>query len=836
MLSIPMKKSYEVDVAGPIRTFISCTYSTTEMPTDFESINDFNKLRSKACVQPLDRHESSLDVLYRFILRSTVCNRRETTNNADSNSYFFQMEGCIRPRRIVWWKINSVYSYLQNIFRRSFSLKFNLITSILALSFGSFEKACVMYNIAALQSQIAANQKMDTDDELKSAAKLFMQSAGFLNSLKDNVLSMVQVEASFSDMMPDTLAALYALMLAQAQEAIYLKAAKGKFLQYSIGICYRKNNGLFHLFEDEMKPALIAKVAAQAAELFAEAARQMGREMLRSLWDRDWLPIVNGKNLAFMALSHYHQSLVDKDSHATANELARLGHANACMQQAQQHFASVHLDILKHESPIITKAYESAKKDNDFIYHERVPDVKQLPAIQKAVLAKPQPPILGQHMSRNFKDLFEKLTPIAVQMSTARFETRKSGIVQAETARLREHTNLMNTGAVLPDSVRDKSTKIKSMGGYESLERLINDLPSLLKRNQEILDETKRMLDDEKSSDDQLRNQFKDRWTRMGSEKLTGPLFEELNKYLQILDKARYADGVVRQKFDSNKRGFELLSKTENRQIINIDPVFLKAMSDSGVIANDEDLSSEKLNELYGPLRSSVSESIHKQEKLMEQIQIANEKFMRVKGSGSGAERENILKMLVNAHDAFIELDSNLKEGTKFYNDLTPLLVRLQQKVSDYCFARKTEKEDLMKDLQMNIVNQATGAAPNQPSYHGGQTSNQPPSRPPPPKFQTGTGAASPPQPGVQTLQQNFGNMAPFTPYGSDLSYSNAPYPANPPQQFSSTTPYPTAPMPNYPFPQQPSYGTLPQPQGQQRWDPLRLSPIFPTLKIGSQD
>lgn len=64
-LSIPLKKSYEVDVAGPIRTFISSTYSTADMPTDYDSINDFNKLRSKACVQPLDKHESSLDLLYR---------------------------------------------------------------------------------------------------------------------------------------------------------------------------------------------------------------------------------------------------------------------------------------------------------------------------------------------------------------------------------------------------------------------------------------------------------------------------------------------------------------------------------------------------------------------------------------------------------------------------------------------------------------------------------------------------------------------------------------------------------------------------------------------------
>ncbi len=35
--------------------------------------------------------------------------------------------------------------------------------------------------------------------------------------------------------------------------------------------------------------------------------------------------------------------------------------------------------------------YELAKKDNDFIYHERIPDIKSLPVIQKAAVAKALP-------------------------------------------------------------------------------------------------------------------------------------------------------------------------------------------------------------------------------------------------------------------------------------------------------------------------------------------------------------------------------------------------------------------------------------------------------------
>ena len=56
------------------------------------------------------------------------------------------------------------------------------------------------------------------------------------------------------------------------------------------------------------------------------------------------------------------------------------------------------------EKSRIGDALKSAKKDNDFIYHAIVPDVKSLPAIGKAVVAKPIP--VAAPMSGRFTGKF----------------------------------------------------------------------------------------------------------------------------------------------------------------------------------------------------------------------------------------------------------------------------------------------------------------------------------------------------------------------------------------------------------------------------------------------
>ena len=59
-------------------------------------------------------------------------------------------------------------------------------------------------------------------------------------------------------------------------------------------------------------------------------------------------------------------------------------------------------------------------------------------------------------------------------------------------------------GDDVPQSLKDKADAVKNAGGVATLAKLVQELPELLTRNTEILDEADRMLREEKESDDKV--------------------------------------------------------------------------------------------------------------------------------------------------------------------------------------------------------------------------------------------------------------------------------------------------------------------------------------------
>lgn len=807
-LSIPLKKASELDLVKPLKNFISVYYSTADEPVDCsEALSELNRLRVNATWRTLDKHESSLEVMYRYYDQLSNLEMKCPPND-----------------------IQIPFKWRDALDKGSMFGGYSSLT----VSSLSFERVCILFNIAAMQSQVGSSLGTDitNDDALKSAAKHFQQASGIFQSLKHTAVSCIQQDPT-PDLQPDTLSALQSLMLAQAQESFFHKAVS-----------------------DKMKDMIIAKVSYQCYEFYEDAMKQMQKEHVKTLFEKEWMMTVSSKQAAFQAIAEYHQSAVCKAKKDVGEELARLQHALELIKTAETRGGYVF--SFKDYINRITRAHEEARKDNDFIYHARIPDVKNLTPIGKATLAKPLP--VPDRFNPSNPDLFGALLPVQVQNALHAFDVRKTELINGEIAKLRDATQVMNgilsslnlpaavedtTGNSLPQSMQDKAEAVKAKGGVAVIQQLVSELPTLLQRNKEIMDECERLLNGEEQADIQLKNNFAERWTRTASKELNSPLRATAAKYRTIINTAIDADRTVQEKYRSHKERIELLSMPlsdieasvpsgspasslgssasvqqlrmlmeqlatirAERDVIeselkdttlDIKGKFISALAEDGAL-NETALSVECLGEAYAAVQKQARENIQAQEKTMAEVQTANLEFCKEKSTNqSAAQRETVLSELAASHDAYMELVANLQEGSKFYNDLTQLLVNFQNKINDYCFARNVEKEELVRALQQAIVNRPTEPTPTPPTHHVATTAagTQGPPRPPPP---TTAPTSAPP---------TSSPAAPaYSPYqGVPVQAANQPHPQQPlPQQL----PYPVQFQGGFPYQPQ----NVPMPTG----------------------
>ncbi|XP_034016964.1 programmed cell death 6-interacting protein isoform X2 [Thalassophryne amazonica] len=832
-ISVPLKKTSEVDMVKPLSKFITASYPSPEEQSEYlRAVEELNKLRKNAVGRPLDKHESSLEILLRYY--DQLC-------AVEPKFPFSENQLCLT---FTWKDAFDKGSLFGG------SVK-------LALASLGYEKTCVLFNAAALASQVAAEQNLDNDEGLKAAAKYYQLASGAFGHIKDTVLSALSREPTM-DIAPETVGTLSLIMLAQAQEVFFLKATS-----------------------DKMKDAIIAKLANQAADFFGDAFKQC---QFKDNLPKEVLPVLAAKHCIMQANAELHQSVLAKQKKRFGEEIARLQHAAELVKTVASRYDE-YISV-KDLSDKINRALTAAKKDNDFIYHDRVPEIKDLEHIGKAALVKAT--AITPPLSQKFTDLFEKMVPMLVQQSMSIYNQRKAETVNRLVGSMREATNLCNgvlaslnlpaaledlSGDSIPQSIAEKARSIVELGGLQSIEQLIKDLPELLTRNREILDESLKMLDDEESTDNELRNKFNQRWNRTPSGDLYKPLRAEGANFRSKLDMAVQADQVVRDRYNTHCDMIALLCKPENElnaaipsanptktlqgsEVVNVlrsqlaqleevkkdreglesevkavtfdmSTAFLTALSKDGAI-NEEQMSMSQLDQLYSGYNQRVQASLHKQEELLGQVQTSHQEFSALKQSNAEAnQREEVLKKLASAYDSYVEISSNLREGTKFYNDLTEILLKFQNKCSDIVFARKTERDELLKELQQSIAREPSAPSVNVPAYQtniAGPTPAPrtvfvqqpqstpspkplPPSRPPPPSF---------PAQAASTAPTNAPPVAPPT--------TNQP-PAVPPTQAQGP-PYPT--YQGYPGYYQMPMGYNPYPYGQYYMPAYQATPGQP--------
>ena len=242
------------------------------------------------------------------------------------------------------------------------SVQYTMSTNLL------FEKACVLYNIAAMATQIGATQDLHSEDSMKKAVRLYQQAAGILAAISVPTSSSSTEQKPTPDLLPESAAALASVTLAQAQEIVLRKAVI-----------------------DNKKNIVIAKLAEKTGELYAQSQQLMQVESVKTLFGADWVSAVSAKSCLYPGLAQLHLARDCKEKKQIGEEISRL-------QIAQEKFNKSKLvataEIKAELSPqleMVEDNLKEARKDNDFIYFEKVPPSEELPPIEGALVVKPTP-------------------------------------------------------------------------------------------------------------------------------------------------------------------------------------------------------------------------------------------------------------------------------------------------------------------------------------------------------------------------------------------------------------------------------------------------------------
>ncbi|KAF8128641.1 BRO1-domain-containing protein [Boletus edulis] len=708
MISIPRKTAEEVDWTTPIRNLIAKSYG--ENPETYaQEYQALQRCRQDA-VKGAGSDMTGRDLLYK---------------------YFGQLE--LLELRFSEIRVN--FSW-----HDAFTNKVTMQTSI------AYEKASVLFQIAATHSAIAASQNRSNPEGLRLAFHYFRSCAGMLSYINDNFL-----HAPSTDLSREVIKFLVGIVLAQATEVFLEKCT------------------------DEKKAnSLIAKIASQAAFMYTSLSEEA----------KDFM----GKGIFRSKLGNHGESLsLAKESHRTAQSFSALW-AHVSPTLPADAGASI-LERTKSHLQVCTDRKNEAQRDNDLIYNAVLPSSDALPAIDKASVATPttiQEVYSAPEVQKIIgPDIFIKLIPLSVHESASVYSEEKAKLVRkevenAESAEVEVRSALeamgvqeglgrfkaMAEGGIdaedeIPLEVRRWREDIGVMEDRESVDALTRELSRLKDAVKSELESISRELDGESRECESMRVKYDHLWTQEPSASLNKSLRQDLKSHLNALEAAATSDKQVFAIWDTVKGDISLMlssgleelfrasvqrggteslldleiswethDEQERAQIGQHTTEIEERLGRIKKIAYErnevlkdlkEKIQADDVSHLlllnrrnnnvepalfaaelekFRPYQQRLAATVHHQQIALQEIQSVWKSLRDTAGRGPGAkkweEREkrkkDAIRRISRSRDGYMEVRDGLTKGLQFYNQLTELSSTLSRNVQSFVSERQWDE------------------------------------------------------------------------------------------------------------------------------------------------
>ncbi|EPQ08404.1 Tyrosine-protein phosphatase non-receptor type 23 [Myotis brandtii] len=603
-----------------------------------------------------------------------------------------------------------------------------------------YEQACILYNLGALHSMLGAMDKRVSEEGMKVSCTHFQCAAGAFAYLREHFPQAYSV-----DMSRQILTLNVNLMLGQAQECLLEKSLL-----------------------DNRKSFLVARISAQVVDYYKEACRALENPDTASLLGRiqkDWKKLVQMKIYYFAAVAHLHmgkqaeeqqkfgeqvayfQSALDKLSEAIKLAKGQPDTVQDALRFAMDviggkyNSAKKDNDFIYHEAvPALdtlqpVKGYNSAKKDNDFIYHEAVPALDTLQPVKGAPLVKPLP-VNPTDPAVTGPDIFAKLVPMAAHEASSLYSEEKAKLLREIMAKIEDKNEVLDQFmdsmqldpetvdnldtyshippqlmekcaalSVRPDTVRNLVQSMQVLSGvFTDVEASLKDIRDLLEED-ELLDQKLQEAVGQAGA------------SVAGSKAELAEVRREWAKYMEVHEKASFTNSELHRAMNLHVGNLRLLSGPLD-QVRAALPTPALTPEDQAVLQNlkrilakvqemrDQRVSLEQqLRELIQKddiTASLVTTDRSEMKKLFEE-QLKKYDQLRVYLEQNLAAQDNVLRALTEANVQYAAVRRALSELDQKWNSTLQTLVASYEAYEDL-MKKSQEGKDFYADLESKVA------------------------------------------------------------------------------------------------------------------------------------
>ncbi|KAJ7985530.1 hypothetical protein DPEC_G00353010 [Dallia pectoralis] len=599
----------------------------------------------------------------------------------------------------------------------------------------SYEQACILYNLGALHSMLGAMDNRVSEEGMKVSCTHFQCSAGAFSYLRDHFSHNFSV-----DMSHQILNLNINLMLGQAQECLLEKSML-----------------------DNRKSFLVARISAQVVDYYKEACRALENSDTASMLgkiQKDWKKLVQMKIYYFASIAHLHMGKQAEEQQKYGDRLAYLQSSldklSEAIKLAKGQPDSVQ-EALRFTMDVIGGKFNSAKKDNDFIYHETVPSLETLPSVKGAPLVKALP-VNPTDPSVTGPDLFAKLVPMAAHEASSLYSEEKAKLLRDIMAKMDSKNEtleqFMDSLGLEPDSVDNldmyshippvlmekcaalsvRPDTVKSLiQSMQVLSGVFTDVEASLKEIRDVLEE-------DEAGVRALQEAVGSGGTAAAERQAQGlaEIRRDLEKYMEAHEKASFTNTELHRAMNLHISNLRLLGGPLDalrdalpRPQLNEEEVAglqcmkrilgkVQEMRDQrcslekqlrDLIQHDDITSSlvtteradmkrlfEEQLKKYEQVKVYIDQNLSAQENILKALTEANVQYASVRKGLTETEHKwtGMVQTLVASYEAYEDLMKKSQEGKEFYEDLETKSSHLLERAKTLCQGREEERRAVL--------------------------------------------------------------------------------------------------------------------------------------------